>query len=420
MSFKLVARAVDGGSDFVEFERSFNQPVVKIGRRDFNDVQLQDIRRLISASHAEIRQRERKFFLVDVASKNGTYLNGERLVLHREYALSAEDQIGIGDFILQFTLIHTEEPRPGFGERGTDSTTYLADVSQQTMALIEELENVYWENIDREPGERGSCLEETLQDRIARLDRGSAKRALELIEIRFPEPEYQKEKVLQGSPVETIECPSGEYEVYHAAYDGLLKIVGRFIENLRGISSRGDIEKLIERIDQSMSVMMKCLADAIKGRRQFEQELDVEATRIFSWKPNPIKLAEQDREIGKYLFDWRRPDAPVDKVVADLRDAFTDLALHQMGMIAGFKECLRGLLSQLDPESLEAESRAKSVQWGPLKIPLPLPLQISTGAWSRYKEKHRELVEEEVKTFETVLGPYFAKGYLSVQRKRAS
>jgi predicted component of type VI protein secretion system len=40
------------------------------------------------------------------------------------------------------------------------------------------------------------------------------------------------------------------------------------------------------------------------------------------------------------------------------------------------------------------------------------------AAWRRFVEKHRQLTEEEVKVFERILAPHFAKGYLSVHKTR--
>jgi predicted component of type VI protein secretion system len=97
-------------------------------------------------------------------------------------------------------------------------------------------------------------------------------------------------------------------------------------------------------------------------------------------------------------------------VVKDLESVFQDLALHQMGLMAGLRACLRGILSELDPDSIE---KAAKEERG--KLP-GLPWTLSAEAWNRFKEKHRELSEEEVKVFERILAPHFASGYLSIQK----
>jgi hypothetical protein len=45
-------------------------------------------------------------------------------------------------------------------------------------------------------------------------------------------------------------------------------------------------------------------------------------------------------------------------------------------------------------------------------------IRSEAAAWRRYKEKHRQMTEEEVKVFERILAPHFTKGYLSVHKAR--
>ncbi|MBI3595524.1 MAG: type VI secretion system-associated FHA domain protein TagH [Nitrospirae bacterium] len=421
MPCRLVVRPLSDTSVTEPFERSYCKDVIQIGRQDSSDVQLRDTRRLISGRHAEIRNKDRKFILVDVGSKNGTHLNGQRLIVGKEYLLDQEDRITIGDFIIQCYPLDPTEGQPPAAEIRADSmTTSIPNVKQEALELIETLHRTYWEHIEADSKERKSLLMEAIRKALRDLDEVGAKRMLNLVESRFPEPEYQQQKILQGSSNQSMECSTNEYELWKTAFQGVLKIAGRYFHELDTLKSPQAISELIERLDRILAMMLGCLANSIKGRKQFEQEFDVEATRIFSWKPNPIKLAEGDREIGEYLLNWRK-GKPLDKVVSDLEDAFTDLALHQMGLMAGFKEGLRGLLKEMDPGSLEAEAQASPFTLGPFKIPCRFRPLLSWAAWNRFKERYRELSEKEVKTFETIWGPFFAKGYMSVQkRKKAS
>jgi len=59
------------------FTVTFQKPVVTLGRSTRNDVCLEDI--LISRLHAEIREEAGAYWLTDLGSANGTFLNGERL-----------------------------------------------------------------------------------------------------------------------------------------------------------------------------------------------------------------------------------------------------------------------------------------------------------------------------------------------------
>ncbi len=68
---------------------------ITIGRRG-TDIVLADPK--VSQLHAKIGIRDDKFVIVDVLSKNGTYVNGERI--QGERVLEENDEIRIGDVVM--------------------------------------------------------------------------------------------------------------------------------------------------------------------------------------------------------------------------------------------------------------------------------------------------------------------------------
>jgi len=77
---------------------AFAAAVVRIGRSASNDLSLPD--NLLSRQHAEIREREGGWFLADLASRNGTQLNGAPV--RGEQRLEPGDRIRLGDFQIVF------------------------------------------------------------------------------------------------------------------------------------------------------------------------------------------------------------------------------------------------------------------------------------------------------------------------------
>src|SRR3989337_3139611 len=63
----------------------------KIGRLPSNDIVLED--RLVSRSHAEVVRRGKEFFVIDLDSYNGTFVNGTKT---KEKKLNNKDEIAIG------------------------------------------------------------------------------------------------------------------------------------------------------------------------------------------------------------------------------------------------------------------------------------------------------------------------------------
>ena len=78
-------------------ETPLHREVTRIGRAVDNDVVLSD--QAVSRHHAEIRREDNGFVIIDMASKNGTYLNGERV---ERASLRDGDRIQMGSLMLVF------------------------------------------------------------------------------------------------------------------------------------------------------------------------------------------------------------------------------------------------------------------------------------------------------------------------------
>jgi pSer/pThr/pTyr-binding forkhead associated (FHA) protein len=80
--------------------------VLRIGRQDTLDVVLQDPS--VSRRHAEILPAGDGWFLSDLASSNGTYLNGEQVV-KSERPLRPDDLIQVGELSLRVVMADVEK-----------------------------------------------------------------------------------------------------------------------------------------------------------------------------------------------------------------------------------------------------------------------------------------------------------------------
>jgi pSer/pThr/pTyr-binding forkhead associated (FHA) protein len=88
----VVKRGPNAGSTFL-----IEKDVATAGRHPESDVFLDDV--TVSRRHAEVRRRGSEFFIHDVGSLNGTYVNRERV---EETKLAPGDELQIGKFKLVF------------------------------------------------------------------------------------------------------------------------------------------------------------------------------------------------------------------------------------------------------------------------------------------------------------------------------
>ncbi|MEP6475827.1 MAG: FHA domain-containing protein [Actinomycetota bacterium] len=88
----LVKRGPNAGSTFL-----IEKDSTSLGRDTRSDVFLDDV--TVSRGHARIERRDGVFFVKDLGSLNGTYLNGEAV---EETKLARGDEVQIGKFKLVF------------------------------------------------------------------------------------------------------------------------------------------------------------------------------------------------------------------------------------------------------------------------------------------------------------------------------
>ena len=84
-------------------EHYFIKKTTMIGRDESNDIVLKD--RFISKKHARIIKEKGIYFLEDLNSANGTYLNGEQI--HEAIELKDKDLIDIGQ--IEFLFVNGDE-----------------------------------------------------------------------------------------------------------------------------------------------------------------------------------------------------------------------------------------------------------------------------------------------------------------------
>lgn len=90
---------IESGPDAGHTHRAVDK-AVRLGRSPDNDVILRDP--ATSGHHARLERRGDAFFLVDLGSTNGTFVNGESI---QEKQLNNGDRVTVGQNSLHFSLL---------------------------------------------------------------------------------------------------------------------------------------------------------------------------------------------------------------------------------------------------------------------------------------------------------------------------
>lgn len=211
---------------------------ITIGRHQSNDIIIDNL--AVSGYHARIDVKDGLFIITDLQSKNGTYINNERIT---ESPLNQKDRISIGKHNLMVDLHDEIDVSNMVAETAVQHTGTSVSSDEQTMVL----DTTFGRHLRGEKPKSGQEPEDTLSERIVPgkdslifLEGGQGE--LDLTQqTRIIGKNNESDIVvtglwafLAGDPTATITKQTGDY---------LLRFVGGFIKPKRnGMSVKGTIK----------------------------------------------------------------------------------------------------------------------------------------------------------------------------------
>jgi predicted component of type VI protein secretion system len=133
-----------------------------------------------------------------------------------------------------------------------------------------------------------------------------------------------------------------------------------------------------------------------KGYEQFGSEVGVRPLT----GTTPLHRARTSQEIVEYLLN-----ASVDPEVCarDLNAVFADMGIHDVALMEGITQSVRGLLAKLDPNVLDAKTTSSIFSGGKART-----------KWNEYVEQFGNLLAEDTALHAEIFGEEFAAAYASV------
>lgn len=106
-------------------EYKIKDRVTTIGRTKGKDVNLCIAKNTISSSHAQIECKNGNFYLTDLRSRNGTYLNNEKGKVTGEVYIRNGDIITFDEYIFKFVVVDRERQAAGHTDRESYNYTIM-------------------------------------------------------------------------------------------------------------------------------------------------------------------------------------------------------------------------------------------------------------------------------------------------------
>lgn len=373
-----------------EHVSDMEKDVILIGRDPKNELPLGDTDSVVSRQHAKLVRHGNSYSIVDLGSRNGTILNGDRIKPSIEYPLKNGDLINICEFVIEFSAgqseIKPEENIPKISEPlgffAEESSNFVAALNQLCQAFERE-ESPYKEELLREVFS-GS------------LERATLNKAAEIISL-----------VLQFRTGLTVSLPNPEQED-----QGL------------------DISHSHDRVERAIAVMLDYFVKMVQALDQFElQFLDRTTIRSTRHSKSGQSFSIHNctpKELGKHLFDPEISSHEAQKRLDNIQANANQLMMHQLSLLDGYKACVsegtQQLVQRLSPQKVQQEVEERTLKLGPLRVRYRLlPLLSALQTVKELRRAHQELMQEDPATIEkNYFRKPFMRGYENRTKKARS
>ncbi|MFO1294440.1 MAG: type VI secretion system-associated FHA domain protein TagH [Rubrivivax sp.] len=143
--------------------------------------------------------------------------------------------------------------------------------------------------------------------------------------------------------------------------------------------------------------------ELLAARAALKRELRARMTMITARQNNPLKFSPDADVALQHLLGERTPGfmGPA----AAMRDAFDDLRAHELGVMAGMRAALAGVLARFEPAQLEAKLGERS------RLAQLIPAARKARLWELFQELFAQLQAEAQDDFDELFGQAFLEAY---------
>jgi FHA domain-containing protein len=161
--------------------------------------------------------------------------------------------------------------------------------------------------------------------------------------------------------------------------------------------------ELMHLVGQLLRESMRGTVELLVARAALKREMRAEMTMIVARENNPLKFSPSVEVALQHLLGTPSPGfmAPAPAV----RDAFDDLRAHQLGVMAGMKAALEGVLQRFDPQQLEGKLTRRSA------ISSLIPATRKARLWELFQELFGQISSEAQDDFDELFGRAFVRAY---------
>ncbi len=157
-------------------------------------------------------------------------------------------------------------------------------------------------------------------------------------------------------------------------------------------------------IGRMFRTAMEGAMEVLLARTRIKNEMRLDVTTIRAAENNPIKFSVSVDEVFARLLTQDDNSGYMDPVDA-VQEAFDDIKIHQVAVIAGMQTALQSVLQRFNPDRLEQRLQKES----PISASIPIHRQATL--WRQFEQLYEAIESEAQDDFNHLFGRAFAKAY---------
>lgn len=386
-----------------------------IGRKPDNDWVLPDVQRHLSGHHATIEFRDGEYHILDM-SQSGVFINGALSPLGHgnSYRLKAGDVIRMDEYEISVSLGSLS----GGNNAGLPDGPAISAPSFPGEALGEKHASVWTDDPfnhlisgidgDDQGSKYAGLVPANVANRVISLPKTPnnadvhRKDSLPPRVSPFPDESKQKGPFIRPENAEMASVRNKESALYSDA-----DAVADFLEGA-GLAGNPAYANLAQTIDMKalgnlFQIVTKGTMDVLRTRAEIKEAMRMDVTVIQRINNNPLKLPIPVEEaMANLLSSEEQGYLPVEQA---FQEAYDDISVHQVAVIAGVQSALKHVLQRFDPEPLVGRLERDS----PIEAIIPVLRQAKL--WELFEDLYDVLEEECQDAFQDFFGEAFVRAY---------
>ncbi|WP_338845810.1 type VI secretion system-associated FHA domain protein TagH [Massilia sp. W12] len=340
-----------------------------IGRSEGNFLVLPDPKHYVSRSQAAVWSNGMRHHIVNLSQANPILINGKELEPEREYDIHAGDEIQIGLYRLRAEA-YTGQPVQ-------NPTQPVAHSQTQAMAGTQTIPPAM-----RQPAPTATAP--------------AAAAAAPLAAAAAPAPAAEAQSPEQISAAAAAAAEAAHLnELLHAFLNGA------GVPNL-ALSTPLNAE-LMEMLGKLVAASINGAMQLIAQRALVKREVNAEVTMVVLRKNNPLKFFPDSQTVLTQMLRKKMPGFMEPHEA--MEDSFHDLYSHQLGVIAGMKAAMEGMLKRLHPTVFEKKLKQPSL------MDSLNPARRKAEMWDCYMEQFNGISHEAKGDIQNLIGKEFLAAY---------